>query len=387
MQLAKAAYYIHWPYCEVKCPYCDFNSHRIKDSVNSENYYIQALLREIEYYANLYGCRELTSIYFGGGTPSLLSQESLRHILKQIKSYYKVAEDAEITIEVNPSSYIKEKFLAYKEIGINRISIGVQSFSQEGLDMLGRIHSVNQAEEAISCAGEIFNNYSFDLIYARDGQSLAEWKAELQYALSFNSPHMSLYELTIEPETKFATLVKNGKLKTVSDDVATEFYNITQQLMNEAQMPAYEVSNHAKAGYKSRHNSSYWAYQEYIGVGPGAHSRIWTLGTSLVTAIMAEKQPDMWQRRILSEGHAIVQQNHMSQLEQAAELLLTSMRTREGLDINRFRLLSGRNLNPDVLNELMEYNLVELGKNLQPTEKGLLFVDYIIKRLSEDTLL
>lgn len=383
------AFYVHWPYCEAKCPYCDFNSHLSKNLLENEENYLKALLKEIENYANIYGKRSFSSIYFGGGTPSLMSENSLAQILNQIAKYYSFNENIEITIEVNPASYMRRKFVAYRTIGINRVSIGVQSFNSQALQTLGRVHSVDEAVEALLSAQEIFNNYSFDLIYARTDQTIRQWEEELCYALSFDAPHMSLYELTIEPGTKFATLVNNGKMQVVSNEIGAEFYKVTQNIMRRASRPAYEVSNHAKVNYESIHNQTYWQYQEYIGVGPGAHSRIWLNGTSVILAQANIKQPNLWQKRIFETGIAIEQNYKLDAIEQAEELILNSMRTRKGLDVTRFELLYGNALNIKVIENLIAEKLLEpiaktgyKAKQLCPTEKGLLFVDYIIRQLT-----
>lgn len=377
-----SAFYVHWPYCEIKCPYCDFNSHFTRNLLGKEQEYLKAILTEIEFYARFYGKCYLTSIYFGGGTPSLMSEKTIAEILNQIAKLYDLAPNIEITIEVNPNSYIRSKFKSYKIIGINRVSIGVQSFDNTALKMLGRAHNVVQAEQALSCAAELFANYSFDLIYARAEQNIKQWERELKHALSFNAPHMSLYELTIEPGTKFATLVNNGKLKVLDVTKAAKFYELTQNIMNQAQMPAYEVSNHAKEGYISSHNMAYWRYKEYIGVGPGAHSRIWLQNTPIILAQYNEKQPNLWQKNISEKGNAIIQSVSLNAKEQAEELMLNSMRIIQGLDIERFELLAGYRIDRIVIEDLVAKNLVRLTtKYLQPTQKGLLFVDYIVRRL------
>ncbi len=384
------AFYVHWPYCEAKCPYCDFNSHLTRNLHEHEEFYAKAILAEIEYYAHTYGKRYLTSIYFGGGTPSLMSENTLLRILEQIAKFYILADDIEITIEVNPASYMYDKFKCYRKIGINRVSIGVQSFNAEALKDLGRVHNVAEAEQALYCAGDLFDNYSFDLIYARYGQSIEEWEEELYYGLSFDAPHMSLYELTIEPGTKFETLVKNGKMKVISSEEGAKFYDLTQKIMNKALKPAYEVSNHAAEGFSSKHNNSYWKYKEYIGVGPGAHSRIWLLGTPIIMAQYNEKQPNLWQKRIIEFGSAIKQKYMLDSQAQAEELILNSMRIKEGLNVSRFELLWGRSLCNKAINDLISKKLLEPmrktgynAKYLRPTQKGLLFVDYIIRTLTK----
>ena len=384
------AFYVHWPYCEAKCPYCDFNSHFTRNLQENEEYYLKAILAEIEYYAQTYSKRYLTSIYFGGGTPSLMNENTISQILEQIAKFYILADNIEITIEVNPASYMEVKFKCYREIGINRVSIGVQSFNAKALKNLGRVHSVAEAKQSLYCAAELFDNYSFDLIYARCDQSIDEWKQELYYALSFDAPHMSLYELTIEPGTKFETLVKNGKMNVVLSEEGAKFYEVTQKIMNKALKPAYEVSNHAKKGFASKHNNSYWNYKEYIGVGPGAHSRICLLGTPIIIAQYNEKQPNLWQKRIIENGNAVKQKYMLDSKTQAQELILNSMRIKEGLDVSRFELLWGRSLCDKAIDDLISKKLLEPtnktgynAKHLRPTQKGLLFVDYIIRTLTK----
>ncbi len=284
------AVYIHWPYCELKCPYCDFNSYARRSI--SEEQYIDAALRELEHYAPQTVGRSITSVFFGGGTPSLMNAASVGAVLDRVAALWPVDADCEITLEANPSSVESARFAGYRAAGVNRVSLGVQSLSDEQLRFLGRLHSAEEARAALQIAGQHFERMSFDLIYARPQQTEAEWRQELLEALNYARGHLSLYQLTIEPQTAFFDLHRRGRLRIPDDDLAAGLYELTQEICEGAGLPAYEVSNHAAPGQESRHNLTYWRYGDYLGIGPGAHGRLHVAGSKVATA--AIRAPQDW---------------------------------------------------------------------------------------------
>lgn len=401
IKLKETALYVHWPYCLSKCPYCDFNSHVLPGRV-LETRFVNALRRELLFHHDQLGDREITSIFLGGGTPSLMASRTIARILSYIKKEFKVADDAEITLEVNPSSAEKRKFASYKSMGITRLSIGVQSFKDDGLEFLGRVHNVRTAIASIESAHQYFTNFSIDLIYARPGQTRDSWMQELATALSFDVPHMSLYELTIEPDTKFETLVRNGKMKVMNNDDAADLYEFTQEFMNTAGRPAYEVSNHALPGFESKHNLNYWRYGDYIGIGPGAHTRITDRMGFAKMALSNVKNPEAWYAAVDENGLGINSVDLLPPRLQADELVLNSARLAEGIDMQRYERLKEAPLNAEAIALLESQELVHKAdtpnvgaagadaagaapsaerKFLRPTAKGLLFSDYIARTL------
>ncbi len=293
------ALYVHWPFCKAKCPYCDFNSH-VRASVDHEKWRAN-LLRELDFYGDKVERRPLESIFFGGGTPSLMEPATVAAIIDSAQMMFGFANDIEITLEANPTSVEADKFKAFRAAGVNRVSLGVQALNDTDLKALGREHSVAEALKAVDLAASIFDRHSFDLIYARQGQSPDAWVKELEQALSLAGDHLSLYQLTIEPGTQFHTLYHTGRLHLPSDEASTRMYEITQEMAGAAGMPAYEVSNHARAGQESRHNLVYWRYGEYIGIGPGAHGRIVVAGQRMATR--AHRAPEEWLARVDAHGH------------------------------------------------------------------------------------
>ena len=287
--------YIHWPFCAAKCPYCDFNSH-VRHKPVDQKVFVEAYLRELEYFAELTQGRKVTSIFFGGGTPSLMDVSTVETLMEAIAKHWAVDSDAEVTLEANPSSVEAERFRGYNAAGVNRVSLGVQSLHDEQLKFLGRLHNVEEAKRAITLAREIFPRMSFDLIYARPQQKPEDWVRELQLAISMAADHLSLYQLTIEQGTRFFDLRERGKLHVPDGELSAELYEATQELMNAHDMPAYEISNHAIRGAESRHNLTYWRYHDYVGVGPGAHGRISQDGTKLATA--CELNPENWWQKV-----------------------------------------------------------------------------------------
>ncbi len=343
------AVYVHWPFCLAKCPYCDFNSH-VRSTAIDEDRYIAAFRAEIRHRAALTPGRTVRSIFFGGGTPSLMRPQTVQAIIDAIGESWSVETGAEITLEANPTSVEAGRFRGYRAAGVNRLSIGVQALNDADLKALGRRHSVAEALEAVKVASGIFSRTSFDLIYARPGQSEAAWRAELSEALALAGEHLSLYQLTIEPDTMFERLWKAGKLATPDADLGRALFDVTQELTERAGLPAYEVSNHARPGAESRHNLIYWRYGEYAGVGPGAHGRI--IAREGRRAQSTEKHPEMWLTQVEGEGHGLIENDLLTLEQQGDEFLLMGLRLREGIDPLRFTLLSGRSLDPRQIRSL-----------------------------------
>jgi len=368
--------YVHWPFCKAKCPYCDFNSHVRHEAVDAMRY-AKALVRELQYVRQFAPDRKVTSIFFGGGTPSLMPPEAVGLVLDAITLLWQVAEDIEITLEANPTSVEAQNFRGYRTAGVNRVSVGVQSLNADDLAALGRQHTPREALAAFRLAGKIFPRVSFDMIYARPGQTIDSWSAELKLALAEQQGHMSLYQLTIEPETRYFDLFQTGKLLIPNDDDAAELYEVTQELTEAAGLPSYEISNHAKPGHESRHNLTYWRYHDYAGVGPGAHGRLGGLAT------VSEKYPETWLNRVEREGHALSEQQRLTAAEQAPEYLLMSMRISEGLDLARHAALAGHLIAPDKIEALAALNLVQVvDGRLQATARGRPLLNAIIRELN-----
>lgn len=343
------AVYIHWPYCLKKCPYCDFNSH-VTQSVDHDRW--RAMYeREIAAYAAMSGRRSVASVFFGGGTPSLMQPQTVETVLAAIARHWPVAPDCEITLEANPTSIEAEKFRAFRAAGINRVSIGVQSLRNDALRFLGREHSAAEALKALEIANAVFDRTSFDLIYARPGQTATQWREELAEALPYAKGHLSLYQLTIEPGTQFKTLRDSGRLAELDGDLAADLYEMTQDMTASAGLPAYEISNHAAAGQESRHNLTYWRYGDYIGIGPGAHGRL-TLENGSKIATRAHKAPELWMRRVAENGHGAGPFDHLSKITQAEERLMMGLRLREGVDI------TNHNINRDALKPLTDSGML-----------------------------
>lgn len=330
--------YIHWPFCAQKCPYCDFNSH-VRHQGWDEARFLAAYLAEIDHVRERIGARQVSSIFFGGGTPSLMKPATTAAILDHIAARWTIVPSAEITLEANPGSVEAERFAGYKAAGVNRVSIGLQSLRDDQLKRLGRIHTVAEAKAAAEIARRTFGRTSFDLIYARPGQAPRDWQAELDEALELAQGHLSLYQLTIEPDTPFAALHHAGKLVVPDEGTAHDMFEITQERTEVAGLPAYEISNHAAAGEESRHNLLYWRYGEYAGIGPGAHGRILINGVRHATT--TERNPEAWAGRVETYGTGINSSTKLSDAEQADEMLLMGLRLAEGLDLDRLEALTG----------------------------------------------
>jgi oxygen-independent coproporphyrinogen-3 oxidase len=368
--------YIHWPFCKAKCPYCDFNSHVRHEAVDHMRF-ARALARELEFMHQLAPAKTVTSIFFGGGTPSLMPPAAVAHVLDQVARLWPVASDAEITLEANPTSVEAENFRGYRAAGVNRVSVGVQSLNAADLAALGRQHTPAEALAAFRLAARIFPRVSFDMIYARPGQTVAAWREELKQALGEQQGHMSLYQLTIEPETRYFDLYNAGKLVIPEDDLAAELYEVTQELTAAAGLEAYEISNHARRGHESRHNLTYWRYFDYAGVGPGAHGRLGGLATA------CGKHPETWLRDVEAQGHGLVEKQQLTSAEQAPEYLLMSMRIHEGLDLARHARLAGRSIGPDRIETLQSLDLVQVvDGRLQATRRGRPLLNALIRELN-----
>jgi oxygen-independent coproporphyrinogen-3 oxidase len=373
--------YIHWPFCLSKCPYCDFNSH-VRHSGVDEQRYVRAFTSEIAATAARVPDRVVSTIFFGGGTPSLMQPTTVKAILDAVAQHWQIAADAEVTLEANPTSVESSRFRDYRLAGINRVSIGLQALDDAALRELGRLHSVQEALDAVAIARSEFDRYSFDLIYARPGQTVEAWASELKRALSEAGEHLSLYQLTIEEGTPFALLHRSGKLTTPDQDTARALYDITQSLCADAGLPAYEVSNHARSGAECRHNLIYWRGHEYAGLGPGAHGRLDIAGRRHATA--TEREPQAWLRRVEERGNGIITDETLTQEEIGDEFLLMGLRLTEGVDPLRFARLSGRSLDSRRIKLLRDQGAVELtsrGK-LRATKAGFPVLDAVVADLA-----
>jgi oxygen-independent coproporphyrinogen-3 oxidase len=387
--------YVHWPFCAAKCPYCDFNSHVPKSPID-ETAYENAYLAELSYWADemiAAGTEPppLSSIFIGGGTPSLMAPSLVEAILRQAEALWGFADDIEITLEANPQSVDAENFKALRMAGVNRLSIGVQSFDDAALKALGRLHNAAEARAAIETAQEAFDRFSFDLIYARPGQSLDDWQAELVEALKLGAKHLSLYQLTVEPNTTYQLLYDAGKLKLPDQDIASDFYALAQELCGAAGLPSYEVSNHAVPGEEARHNLLYWRYGAYLGIGPGAHGRVVLGGARLAT--QTEMIPHRWLARVRDKGHGGVAASAIPYDEQALEMLLMGMRLKEGVFLPDLMARTKHGISSDVIASLTEAGLLlppnggANGITLQATERGMLLLNRLLEELAAGMVL
>ena len=373
--------YVHWPFCAAKCPYCDFNSH-VRHKPVDQSRFAAGFEREIAHMAAMQPGRPVSSIFFGGGTPSLMEPETVERILSAIHGVWTVPEDIEVTLEANPTSVEAGRFKAYREAGVNRVSLGVQSLEDEQLKFLGRMHTANEARAAIEIARDIFPRLSFDLIYARPGQTNQQWKKELQLAIDLAADHLSLYQLTIEQGTPFYDLQKRGKFKVPNVEQAAQLYELTQEVTEEAGLPAYEISNHARPGHECRHNLTYWRFGTWAGVGPGAHGRL-TLNDGR-HATSAERHPENWLEQVNKFNHGMVENDVLTSEETADEMLLMGLRLREGLDIKRYERITGTTIDPERVTDMIEHGMVEEleGNRLRATPAGWLVLDAVIADLA-----
>src|SRR5262244_3730579 len=350
------AVYVHWPFCLSKCPYCDFNSHVRHRGIN-EARFLWAYETEIAITAARVPHRTVSSIFFGGGTPSLMQPSSVQAIIDCIGKHWTIASDVEVTLEANPTSVEAARFRGFRAAGVNRVSLGVQSLEDTTLKDFGRLHTAQEALDAVAVARSIFARYSFDLIYARPQQTLDAWAAELKRAITEAAEHFSLYQLTIEPDTPFFGLHKAGKLIVPDEDLARDLYDLTQVICADAGLPAYEVSNHARPGAECRHNLVYWRGHEYAGIGPGAHGRLDIDGERHATA--TEKRPEAWLTRVERMGHGVITDEALTKAEMADEFLLMGLRLAEGIDPARYTLLAGRPLDARRIAILRDEGAVE----------------------------
>ncbi|MCV3239539.1 radical SAM family heme chaperone HemW [Mesorhizobium sp. ZC-5] len=373
--------YVHWPFCAAKCPYCDFNSHVRHQPVDQERF-SRAFATELAHMRARTGPRGVTSIFLGGGTPSLMKPETVGAVLDAIAKNWTVPEGIEVTLEANPSSVEAERFRGYRAAGVNRVSLGVQALNDTDLKFLGRLHNVAEALQAIGLAREIFPRLSFDLIYARPKQTPEAWEKELEEAIGHAADHLSLYQLTIEEGTPFHALHAARKFAIPDNDHAAELYALTQEVTAAHGLPAYEISNHARPGAESRHNLTYWRYGEYVGVGPGAHGRFVEDGRRIVT--VTERMPETWANLVEAKGHGVVDGELLSRSEEADEFLLMGLRLAEGIDLARYEALSGRALASDRLSVLQGEGLVAPVGNsrLRATAQGMIVLDAVVADLA-----
>jgi putative oxygen-independent coproporphyrinogen III oxidase len=396
------ALYIHWPFCKAKCPYCDFNSH-VRESVDQEAWR-KALVSELQWYAAQTQKRPLTSIFFGGGTPSLMPAATVSSLISEAERIFGFEDNIEITLEANPTSVEAERFKAYAAGGVNRLSLGIQSLTPSHLKFLGREHSAEEARAAIDLAATVFKQFSFDLIYALYDQSLDDWQNELSSALKIAGNHLSLYQLTIEEGTNFYYLHQAGKLPVLTPDESAPYFELTQQMMEAAGMPAYEISNHARIGEESRHNLTYWQGGEYIGIGPGAHGRVFLGGgyspelrsppryaprlarledqrlDRVRHATTNLRSPEKWLTQVLEHGHGQETSLALSSEEVQEERLLMGIRLRGGI------AHAGFAWSDSLLNALENEGLIMLSPtHLIPTAKGRLVLNSLIEKLSSDS--
>ena len=375
------AVYVHWPFCAAKCPYCDFNSH-VRREPPDQARFAAALAREIAATAERTGPREVASVFLGGGTPSLMEPRTVGAVLEAIALHWHVPGEIEITLEANPTSVEAERFRGYRAGGVNRLSLGVQALNDGDLRRLGRLHSVEQAVGAIELARVTFPRLSFDLIYARPKQTVAEWEVELNRAIDLAADHLSLYQLTIEDGTPFAALHRAGKLRVPDGELSADFFEATRELTAARGLPLYEVSNHARPGSESQHNLTYWRYGDYAGIGAGAHGRL-TLD-SVKLATRAEANPERWLALVEERGHGLVEETTLDAEQQSDEMLVMGMRLAEGIDVPRWQAVSGRAFDADREAALIGHGLIERVGNdrLRATHSGLLVLDGVLAELA-----
>lgn len=373
--------YVHWPFCLSKCPYCDFNSH-VRHTAIDEERFARAFAREIATTAARAPGRTVTSIFFGGGTPSLMKPQTVGTILDAIGHHWTIDSDVEVSLEANPTSVEATRFAGYRAAGVNRVSLGVQALDDTSLKALGRMHTAREALDAVAIARRSFDRYSFDLIYARPGQSAEAWTQELKVAISEAAEHLSLYQLTIEEGTPFFGLHRAGKLKTPDEDLARALYDVTQDVCAAHGLPSYEISNHARPGAECRHNLVYWRGQEYAGIGPGAHGRLDIGGIRHATA--TDKRPEAWLTRVEEDGHGIASEDLLDSEQRADEFLLMGLRLAEGIDPQRYAALAGRPLDPHRIAALKDDGAIVTDDNgrLRVTQDGFPLLDAVVADLA-----
>ena len=373
--------YVHWPFCASKCPYCDFNSH-VRHHRIDEARYLAAFKQELAEQAAMAPGRTVGSIFFGGGTPSLMQPSTVGAILDIIAGLWPIHDSVEVTLEANPTSVEAERLRGYRAAGVNRVSLGIQAMNDPDLRALGRLHSADEARTAIAAAASIFDRYSFDLIYARPDQDPKAWAAELAQAISLSAEHLSLYQLTIEPGTVFERLRDAGKLVPLDDERARILFDTTRETCDRFGLPAYEISNHARPGAECRHNLLYWRYGEYAGVGPGAHARLLTQKGRM--ALSTERHPEKWLEHVEAHGHAFVDEEILSGQAQGDEFLLMGLRLNEGILPKRFEVLSGRPLGHSSIAALIEGGFLEetATGSLRATAAGVPVLNTVVRNLA-----
>ncbi len=372
--------YLHWPFCQAKCPYCDFNSHVVA-AVDHDRWQ-RAFLAEIDRHAEMAPDRVVRSVFFGGGTPSLMPPALVEAIIDRLRARWPFANDVEITLEANPTSSEAQKFRDFARAGVNRLSLGVQALNDRDLRRLGRLHDLDQALAAFDMARETFDRVSFDLIYARQDQSLEDWRAELGRALALAVDHISLYQLTIEDGTAFGERFRHGGLRGLpSDELSAELYALTQEMAGAAGFSAYEVSNLARPGAESRHNLVYWRYGDYLGIGPGAHGRVTMSGTRVATE--APRMPGAWLDAV-ENGRPDLRES-LTREDMAEEFLLFGLRLSEGIDLNRFSSLAGHELNPKRIAMMEEIGMISRAANrIHATPEGRMVLNSVLAELMRD---
>ena len=373
--------YIHWPFCLSKCPYCDFNSH-VRHAAIDEERFVRAFQAEIAATAARVPGRTVSTIFFGGGTPSLMQPSTVSAILDAVARHWEIASDVEVTLEANPTSVEATRFRGYRAAGVNRVSLGVQALDDAALKELGRMHSVQEALDAVKVARESFERFSFDLIYARPRQTPDMWAAELKRAIAEAGEHLSLYQLTIEQDTPFFALHQAGKLATPDDDTGRALYDTTQEVCAAAGLPAYEISTHARPGAECRHNRVYWRAHEYAGIGPGAHGRLDIDGARRATA--TERRPESWLMRVEQLGHGVTTDETLTAEQMADEFLLMGLRLAEGVDPERYERLAGRPLDERRIALLRDEGAVETTPDgrLRVTLAGFPVLDAVVADLA-----
>ncbi|MBX9644504.1 MAG: radical SAM family heme chaperone HemW [Novosphingobium sp.] len=377
------ALYIHWPFCLAKCPYCDFNSH-VRDSVDHAAWQA-ALLADMRHEADLAGGERLDSVFFGGGTPSLMPPVLVARLLEEAEKLWGFAEGIEITLEGNPSSVEAANYADLAKAGINRASLGLQALDDTTLRFLGRLHDAAEGVQALEVAQRHFGRVTFDLIYARPGQSAEEWQRELERALAFGTGHLSLYQLTIEPGTRFETMVRRGDFTPLEEDAAADLFALTREITTAAGLPAYEVSNHARPGEESRHNLTYWRYHDYAGIGPGAHGRRSGMAT------VRHKKPENWLAAVADKGNGISEERQLGTREQASEAMLMGLRLAEGINLSalssRFDLSAEELCNPAKQAFYAEQGLTwQRGGRIGVSEAGMPLLDGLLSELVPESL-
>lgn len=374
--------YIHWPFCESKCPYCDFNSH-VAASID-QSIWKHAYLAEIDRIGLETGGRRLDTVFFGGGTPSLMDPDLVGAVIARIRATWSMRNNPEITLEANPGSIESGRFMGYRDAGVTRISMGMQAMNDADLKKLGRRHTAREAQQAFEIARNCFERVSFDLIYARQDQSLNHWKHELQSALAMAAGHISLYQLTIEDGTAFADRLARGGLKGLpKDDLAADMYDLTQELTERAGLAAYEVSNHAAEGAESAHNLIYWRGGDYAGIGPGAHGRLTIAGVRWATE--APKSPPLWLNMVAATASGELPRNALSAHDHALEYLMMSLRLREGMDLGRYNKIAGAPLDDKQCNYLQDLGMITVSASkIAATQQGRLVLNALIRELAEN---